>query len=645
MFLNKRNIKSGGGFTKTKKTVLIAALCAAFLAQCEVWNKPLIEEIEKISNNEDAQIERLIIVSPPWPNTFYIDDIGDDEPDWKELGLKVSAVSPSGDWTELDASDYEVTGFKKEVGQWPITIRPKNRNAQYAEFYIEILDAALEYYSITPYYEDDGKVIPFPSKIEKNEKNIKVSLYIYPGEGSIVTSISYEATVGGGEESVAPPPETDYSNIWTFNMPGAGKDIELNAEFQKRGEAMRVVGYEKICYPKLKDAIASIGEHKQGTISILQDLTLDKDISITADIMIVSYNRESITLTRKPETGSLFSIDGGATLTLSGVAGNLTIDGGELNDTHGPLIEVNSGTLSIINWPASKTTGVTLKDNKSDILEDGASSVIDREKAGVLIRDGGYFNMESGVISGNDMGVLTTDNGGKFEMNGGKIKNNLVAGVWVKEKSMFDMNGGVIEKNGKDYEALNVENPIGVFALGEFTMRGNAWVKEDNFVYFVGRSIKVEPYHLPDLAAVIYRPIPLSPKTVLEHRDRAEGKQLKDEDVAKFGLLSENMCIDCINGEGVLAVSEVELNISNFTRKYASLKKAVDGAMGGGVENVISLLKPVVEIDSTIEIKNKNIKLLTALSAGSITRTDDFSEHLFNVQSGGVLTLEGGGGG
>jgi hypothetical protein len=57
--LNKRNIKSRGGFTKIRKTALIAVLCAVFLTQCEVWNKPLIEELEKTSSDEDVQIERL----------------------------------------------------------------------------------------------------------------------------------------------------------------------------------------------------------------------------------------------------------------------------------------------------------------------------------------------------------------------------------------------------------------------------------------------------------------------------------------------------------------------------------------------------------------------------------------------------------
>jgi hypothetical protein len=649
--LNKRNIKGGGGLTKTKKTALIAALCAVFLTQCEVWNKPLIEEIEKTSGGEDAQIERLVIVSPPWPNTFYI---GDDEPDWKELGLKVSAVSPSGDWTELDTSDYEVKGFDKAtLGKQTITIHPKNRNAQYAEFYIEILDAALEYYNIEPYAGNYGKVIPFPSKIEKNEKNIKITLYIYPDEGYIIKSISYEATGEGGAVRVTPPSETDYSNIWTFNMP-AGKDIDLKAEFRSREGvgAMRVVSDELKYYTTLKEAIASIEDHGQGTISILDNLTLDECISITEkkNIMIVSYNRESITLTRKTETGSLFSIDKGATLTLSGAAGNLTIDGGELNDTPGPLIAVNGGTLSIINGPGSKTTGVTLKNNKSGSLVNATSpvdpiTIIEREKAGVLIQDGGYFNMESGVICGNEMGVLTA-NGGKFEMNGGVIKDNLVGGVFVSNPGVFDMNGGVIERNGE--KVLNMFNkPIGVLATGEFTMGGNARVEKDNFVYFTGAGvhpIKVEPDNLPDLAASIIINANVNiDVTVLVHR--AEGKQLTDTDIEKFELLSEDRCIDYINGEGVLAVSEVELSIidKDFTRKYASLQKAVSAAKEGGVENKIKLLKSV-EIDSTIEIKNKNIKLVTANPEGnSIKRKEGFKTALFDIPSGGKLTLGGGG--
>ncbi|MDR2658866.1 MAG: bacterial Ig-like domain-containing protein [Spirochaetaceae bacterium] len=124
MLLNKRNIKSRGGFTKIKKTALIAALCAVFLTQCEVWNKPLIEELEKTSSDEDVQIERLerlIIVSPPWPNTF---NIGDAEPEWEKIGLQVSGVYTSGDWRQLNASDYNVTGFNKDkVGQQTIEIR------------------------------------------------------------------------------------------------------------------------------------------------------------------------------------------------------------------------------------------------------------------------------------------------------------------------------------------------------------------------------------------------------------------------------------------------------------------------------------------------------------------------------------------
>ncbi|MDR2658732.1 MAG: bacterial Ig-like domain-containing protein, partial [Spirochaetaceae bacterium] len=151
--MNKRSVKGGGGLTKTKKTALIAALCVIFLTQCEVWNKPLIEELEKTSSDEDVQpqIERLIIESPPWPNTF---NIGDD-PKWEELGLRVSAVYTSGEWRQLNASDYDVTGFDSTAAapRQPIKILPKNgnENAKAAIFYITILSDELDYYSIEPY--------------------------------------------------------------------------------------------------------------------------------------------------------------------------------------------------------------------------------------------------------------------------------------------------------------------------------------------------------------------------------------------------------------------------------------------------------------------------------------------------------------
>ncbi|MDR2659816.1 MAG: bacterial Ig-like domain-containing protein [Spirochaetaceae bacterium] len=343
MFLNKRNIKSRGGFTKTKKTALIAAICAAFLVQCEVWNKPLIEKIEKISNDEDVQIERLIIEVPPWPNTF---NIGVLEPDWKELGLKVSAVYTSGDGKRLDTfDDYKVTGFDSTYAakQQTIEILPKNGNAQGAEFYIEILDSALDYYSIKPYKGEGGKVIPFPSKIEKNEKDIKVTLYIYPDNGYILESILYKAS--GGDWKPTEASETDDSNIWswTFDMPPDGEDIiELNAVFLEC-EAMRVIDYEKEYYLTLKEAIASVEDHGQGMVSILKNgLTLSDDsIPVTAEknIMIVLLKSvdidwtieisKNITLvTANPEGNSikrkegfkkaLFNVQPGGVLTLGG---------------------------------------------------------------------------------------------------------------------------------------------------------------------------------------------------------------------------------------------------------------------------------------------------------------------------------------
>jgi hypothetical protein len=336
--------------------------------------------------------------------------------------------------------------------------------------------------------------------------------------------------------------------------------------------------------------------------------------------------------------------------------GNLTIDGGGVTGTAGPLIAVSGGgTLSIINEPGSKTTGVTLKNNESG----RPVSEVDEEKAGVLIRDGGYFNMESGVISGSDMGVTVYDgvfemnggrieenvcgvlvnNVGKFKMSSGEIKNNPICGV--DNFGVFNMNGGIIEGNGK--EADENINKSGVLALGEFTMGGSACVKEDNFVYITGlRPIRVEPNNFHGLTKVIiittFLPnIPLDGLLVLE----GTGGELTDEDVEKFELLSPDMGIDFKDGNGVLAEFKAELSIAGGAmKKYTSLQKAVSAAQSG-VENKIKLLKSV-EIDSTIEtIKiEKNITL--AGEGNSITR-NDFTEALFDVLSGGKLTLGGGG--
>ncbi|MDR2659326.1 MAG: right-handed parallel beta-helix repeat-containing protein, partial [Spirochaetaceae bacterium] len=598
----------------------------------------------------------------------------------------------------------------------PIKILPKNgnENAKAAIFYITILSDELDYYSIEPYIKSGGKVIPFPSKIEKDEENTEVTLYIYPANGYILQDISYKYKATGGEWKSIDRPENSDSNIltWKFDMPPAGEDtIKLNAVFQGGYEAMSVIdgndGKKTTPHSTLKEAIESVKAGEQGIVSILQDeITLGGSISITGGkkITIVSNNWEPKTVSRGAETGSLFEINGGAALTLSGALGNLTIDGEDVNGTIGPLIAVSGGgTLSIINEPGSKTTGVTLKNNKTggqtpDLLSYLSSiDPIDDVKAGVVVGNGGYFNMESGVINGNDIGVFTVDgifemNGGEiegnlligarvnndgiFEMRGGEIKdnptigvfvnddgifdmkdgvikNNLAGGVWVNTYGVFNMNGGVIEGN-RDIGVLPLEKsePIGILAFGEFTMGGNARVDKNNFVYlytfpaFPEKIIKIEPDNLPDLAAVIIIiPLPATLSgdvpVVLEHRD---GGELKDKDVEKFKLLSTDMSIDCVDGKGVLAKFKAGLSIDGGAiKKYTSLEKAVSGAKEG-VQNVISLLKPV-EIGSPIPI-DKNITLVTArpLDKG-IIRKNGFEEHLFNVSSGGVLTLDGGGGG
>jgi hypothetical protein len=161
-------------------------------------------------------------------------------------------------------------------------------------------------------------------------------------------------------------------------------------------------------------------------------------------------------------SGSLFTIQPGASLTLDAGNGSLTLDGKNIT-ANAPLVTVSGGKLTMGD-------GVTLKGSKKPNQYS--------DSCGIRVYNGGTFTMTGGTISGNKMsshygGGVHVDGNSRFEMSGGTISGNeagSAGGVTVTGGSTFEMTGGVISNNN----ALD-GNGGGVFVGGNnsrFTMTG-----------------------------------------------------------------------------------------------------------------------------------------------------------------------------
>jgi hypothetical protein len=205
-------------------------------------------------------------------------------------------------------------------------------------------------------------------------------------------------------------------------------------------------------------------------ISLANDMTLANgdNISLASGqhIKLTVTDGKTKTVERgNGNSGSLFTIQSGASLTLEGSgSGILTLDGKDL-PVGEPLVAVSGGTLTM-------GSGVKLANNKKNSNGDSG---------GVWVFNSGTFTMNGGEISGNTAehgggGVSVgryMQGSGTFTMNGGTISDNTAGGgggVQVSSGSTFTMNSGEISNNKA---AANDGKGGGVFINGNlFVMNG-----------------------------------------------------------------------------------------------------------------------------------------------------------------------------
>ncbi|MDR2070742.1 MAG: right-handed parallel beta-helix repeat-containing protein [Treponema sp.] len=161
--------------------------------------------------------------------------------------------------------------------------------------------------------------------------------------------------------------------------------------------------------------------------------------------------------------GSLVTVENNVTLVLK----NITLRGRDNNqaalvrvDTGGTL-EMGTGVLITANRLEYSSgmygggvyvaIGGTFTMNGGEISGNSAGT----RAGGVYVAKGGIFTMTNGKISGNSAdfrgggGVLVTE-GGAFNMEGGEISDNSGGGVLVVERGIFTMTNGKISGNSAE---------------------------------------------------------------------------------------------------------------------------------------------------------------------------------------------------
>lgn len=145
-----------------------------------------------------------------------------------------------------------------------------------------------------------------------------------------------------------------------------------------------------------------------------------------------------------------------------------------------PIILVDSRTLTICDCNTQAPGSIT----------GGNSGGQDSTAGGVLIKSGGTFTLDGGIITGNTGtkgGAIQVRSGSTFIMNGGSITGNTAteagAGIFVQkdeaETSTFIMNGGTISNNIIQASSGTVYG-AGVFLNANTTMTMNDGVISGN---------------------------------------------------------------------------------------------------------------------------------------------------------------------
>jgi hypothetical protein len=220
-------------------------------------------------------------------------------------------------------------------------------------------------------------------------------------------------------------------------------------------------------------------------VYVAKDVTLSSDINISSKhIKLTVGDGEPKAITRgSSNTTNLFTVNTGASLTLDGRNGTLTLDGGWNNKTESgttasaPLVTVSGGTLTMDDE-------VTLQNNYKPNGTNGGA---------VRVTDNGKFIMKGGMICNN----TTTSNGGgvyvkgdnsTFEMSGGTISGNEAygGGGVYQNGGTFTISGGTIY--GSDADDASLSNTV--------TNSGAAYYRESGTAQYIdadGNSVATIP--------------------------------------------------------------------------------------------------------------------------------------------------------
>jgi len=199
------------------------------------------------------------------------------------------------------------------------------------------------------------------------------------------------------------------------------------------------------------------------------------------------------------ETGSMFTIKSGVTLTLGG---NITLRG-QSSNTAG-LVNVNDGML--VMEDGSKITGNTSSSGSGGVyvaagtftMKGGEISGNTAGSGGGVEVNSGTFTMDGGKILGNTASSLS---GGTFIMTGGEISDNTAAnsGSGVYVSGSVEISGNTVTKDGG---AVYVAD--GTFTMSGGEVSGNTATDSGGGVYVSGGTFKKQPAGAGSTSGVIY---------------------------------------------------------------------------------------------------------------------------------------------
>jgi len=262
----------------------------------------------------------------------------------------------------------------------------------------------------------------------------------------------------------------------------------------------------------IETALGSSQESKTIVIKTRGPIELTSALPAIERKSITIGTENSVTIKRdKGFTDSLFTINHGGTLTLSGKdSAQITINGGGPSTTDSNInyiidyiinkdfsnIPSNVNINSILNTVSSVVTAnaplITVNGggfimNKGVTLQNNFNK---QYGGGVLVNNGGTFTMNGGTISGNIAGqygggVYVVSGSSAFTMNGGEISGNIVyngngGGVAVGSYGRFFITNGVIsgEDSSNANKTLNANGSSGQHGQALYVFNGRDGTKD-----------------------------------------------------------------------------------------------------------------------------------------------------------------------